>query len=130
MPMVTTKPKLLVKNGVNAVPTASSSTPPINTGVKPKRSAHAPATGCAKPHMNCPTAMAKLIATMLTPVEPLMGKTKQPLRLPRPHGDHQHRRRGEGDVAPGVFVFFKHRQYDPVFDRGSVSYWSFASSVE
>ena len=78
IPIVTTSPKLLVKNGVSAVPTASRRTPPINTGVKPKRSAHAPAIGCATPHMNCPTAMAKLIATILTPVDPLIGKTNRP----------------------------------------------------
>jgi hypothetical protein len=60
------------------VPNARISTPPTSTRAGPKRSATAPATGATAPQKNCPTAIAKLIVTMLTPVDPLIGKTNNP----------------------------------------------------
>ena len=78
IPIVNTRPELVVNTGVSAVPNARISTPLTSTGAGPKRSATAPATGATAPHINCPTAIAKLIVTMLTPVEPLMGKTNNP----------------------------------------------------
>ncbi len=51
-----------VASGVAAVPTATISAPTSITGRGPQRSAIAPVTGCAMPHMSWPTAKARLIA--------------------------------------------------------------------
>ena len=48
-------------SGVRAVPAATSSAPAIITGRGPQRSATAPAAGWATPHINCPTANARLM---------------------------------------------------------------------
>ncbi len=51
----------LVASGISAVPAASISAPPIITGRGPQRSAMAPATGCATPHISCCTPKARLM---------------------------------------------------------------------
>ena len=61
-----------------ALPKDRTNTPATSTRAGPNRSASAPASGCAAPQTNCPTAIAKLIVTMLTPVDPLIGNTNNP----------------------------------------------------
>ena len=51
----------VVASGMSAAPAARSSAPPIITGRGPQRSAIAPATGCATPHMSCCTPKARLM---------------------------------------------------------------------
>ena len=51
--------------GVSAVPNARISTPLNKYGRRAKAIGdRAPATGATAPHINCPTAIAKLIVTM------------------------------------------------------------------
>ncbi len=84
IPKVNTKPKLEVRSGVNALPRARTNTPATSTRAGPKRSANAPATGCTAPQTNCPTAIAKLMVTMPTPVDPAIGKRNNPWVCRRP----------------------------------------------
>ncbi len=67
-PMVSNSPELDVMNGVSAAPSANSKAPPMMTFGAPYLSAMTPNTGWAAPNTNCPTASAKLKATIETPV--------------------------------------------------------------
>ncbi len=78
MPSVRTNPTVDGRSGVSALPSARTSTPATSTRAAPKRSASAPETGCTAPQTNCPTAIAKLMDTMLTPVDPAIGKRNNP----------------------------------------------------
>jgi hypothetical protein len=51
-PSDTMRPKPDVMNGVTAMPSERTTNPATNTLPGPYRSATAPATGCATPHMN------------------------------------------------------------------------------
>src|SRR6266446_4666656 len=77
-PSATIRPKPEVMKGVRAVPIASTTNPATNTFPGPYRSATAPATGWIAPHMNCPTASAKLMVVMPRPVDVLSGETNRP----------------------------------------------------
>ena len=77
-PRAITRPKPEVMSGVNAVPSESTISPATNTFPGPYRSAIAPATGWIAPHMNCPTASAKLMVVMPRPVDVLSGETNRP----------------------------------------------------
>src|ERR1700681_4631698 len=72
------RPNPEVMNGVNAVPSERTISPVTNTFPGPYRSATAPATGWIAPHMNCPTASARLIVVMPRPVDVLSGEMKRP----------------------------------------------------
>ncbi len=65
--------------GVSAVPAASISAPRMMTRIEPYLSATAPKIGCATPHMNWPTASAKLIDAMPRPVAVLIGDRNRPM---------------------------------------------------
>ena len=78
-PIVTIRPHCESTNGVAAMPAAISSAPSMMMRVGPNLSATAPNTGCAAPHTNCPTASAKLIETMPSPVDVLIGEMKSPV---------------------------------------------------
>lgn len=70
MPRVNTMPTAEWAAGtVTQAPTAHVKMPTTNTTVDPKRSAAAPANGCAKPKTNCPTANAKLTVATPRPME-------------------------------------------------------------
>ena len=77
-PSDTIRPKAEVMKGVIAVPLDSTMRPAISTFAGPYRSATAPATGWMTPHISCPTASARLMVTMPSPVELLSGDTKSP----------------------------------------------------
>ena len=100
-PSDTMRPNPEVMNGVNAVPSASSTTPAIRTPAGPWRSATAPATGWIAPHTNCPTASARLIVVMPSAVELLSGEMNSPSDCRAPLGHHQDRRGREGH-EPGA----------------------------
>jgi hypothetical protein len=69
-------------------------------------SATAPKIGCDAPHMNWPTAIARLIEAMPRPVEVLMRRQEQAGRQARGHRDHQDGAGGQdqGQAPRGVIV--------------------------
>ena len=79
MPSVTSRPHSVETNGVAARPPASRNAPSTMTGAGPYLSATAPNTGCDAPHMNWPTAMAKLIEAMPRPVAVFNGDRNRPV---------------------------------------------------
>ena len=83
-PRVMSKPHCESMNGVSAVPTARRIAPTTITLPGPCLSAIAPKMACDAPHMNCATAIAKLIDTMPSPVEVLIGETKSRWSSARP----------------------------------------------
>ena len=72
------RPKPEVMKGVKAVPSERTTNPATKTFPEPYRSATAPATGWIAPHMNWPTASARLMVVMPRPVELLSGETNSP----------------------------------------------------
>jgi hypothetical protein len=77
-PSIITRPKPLDMYGVSARPNATISAPITIIRTVPARSSSAPNTGCAAPHTNRPTAIAKLMVTIPRPVEVLSGDTRSP----------------------------------------------------
>ncbi|AFV02233.1 hypothetical protein UNSWDHB_1802 [Dehalobacter sp. UNSWDHB] len=63
---------------VKANPPARMKAPITRTPYEPFLSAIAPNIGWANPQINCPIARAKLMLTILNPVDELIGKTKSP----------------------------------------------------
>ena len=93
--MVSTSPVLDPANGVRALPSASRIAPKMTTFTAPYLSAIAPKTGCAAPHISCPIASAKLIATMLNAGRLSDRHEEQAGGLAHTHRDQQDGARGE-----------------------------------
>ena len=78
IPMAKISPKAELTNGVIAIPNASRRPPMRITRYDPTRSASMPKSGCAAPHTNWPTAIARLTVTIPRPVEELIDETNSP----------------------------------------------------
>ena len=78
-PIVKINPQVDSINGISVVPTIVKHKPPNSTERAPWRSAIMPASGCATPHTNWPTAMARLILTIPRPVDVFKGLMNSPM---------------------------------------------------
>ena len=77
-PKVSVSAHVVVDNGANSNPSIMSRAPKVITLKVPMRSESNPNKGCDAPHMNWPTAKAKLTAARPNPVLSVMGAMKSP----------------------------------------------------